>query len=370
MSDINSYKGPVYDQGSATISFIEIVHKVKVLVAYLRAKWLVIIFFGSLGAGIGLIYAFSKKPIFTAVLTFALEDDKNTSGGLSSALGLASSFGFDLGGGSGGGVFSGANLIELMKSRSLVEKALLSPIKVNHTTQSLASYYIEFNKLNKSWQEKPELKNIKFEPFPDRSKFTLQQDSILGKLYDEITAPTGLLTVSQKDKKIGIITIEVKSTDELFSKYFTESIVSVVSEFYIETKTRKAKYNYEILQKQTDSVRNELDMAINGVALANDNTYNLNPALNIKRTTSAKRQVDVQANTAILTQLVANLEMSKVTLRKETPLIQTIDSPILPLKMEKPGKLYSMIIGGLVSVFLYIFIILFSRVLLAALKEK
>jgi hypothetical protein len=42
--------------------------------------------------------------------------------------------------------------------------------------------------------------------------------------------------------------------------------------------------------------------------------------------------VDVQANTAILTEeLVKQTELAKVTLRKETPLIQIMNGPILPL---------------------------------------
>ena len=41
--------------------------------------------------------------------------------------------GIDLGT-SAGGAFSGANLIELMKSRKIVEKALLNPITVNGKT--------------------------------------------------------------------------------------------------------------------------------------------------------------------------------------------------------------------------------------------
>ena len=343
------------------ISVKEIFLKIKEYLFYLKTKWIIILVVCLLGSTSGLIYALSKKPIYTADLTFALDEDKGSSGGFAGALGLASTFGVDLGGVSGGGIFSGVNLIELMKSRTLIEKALLTPITVNNSEQSLATYYIEVNKLNKSWGENSELKNIEFKPFADRSKYTLQQDSILGKLYEQITGTLDILSVSQRDKKSNIITIEVRSTDELFSKYFAESIANVVSEYYIETKIRKAKYNYEVLQKQTDSIRNELNMAINDVAIANDNTYNLNPALNIKRTTSAKRQVDVQANTAILTQLVANLEMAKVTLRKETPLIQVIDKPILPLRKEKISKLYSLIIGGILAAFIYISIIIIRR---------
>jgi hypothetical protein len=42
--------------------------------------------------------------------------------------------------------------------------------------------------------------------------------------------------------------------------------------------------NLEILQHQTDSIRSVLNEAITGVAVATDNTFNLNPALNVRRT--------------------------------------------------------------------------------------
>jgi len=90
----------------------------------------------------------------------------------------------------------------------------------------------------------------------------------------------------------------------------------------------------DILVRQTNSIRGELNGEITGVAVANDNTFGLNPALNVKRVPSAKRQVDVQANTAILFEIVKQAELAKATLRKEIPLIQVIDKPILPLPKE------------------------------------
>jgi uncharacterized protein involved in exopolysaccharide biosynthesis len=138
--------------------------------------------------------------------------------------------------------------------------------------------------------------------------------------------------------------------------------VKNVSDFYIETKSKKARTNVAILQKQADSIRNELNQAITGVAVTSDNTYNLNPALNVNRVPSTKKQVDVQANTAILTQLVTNLELAKVTLMRETPLIQLIDRPTLPLKKEKPGKLKFLILGGLLAGFLAIVFLIIQRI--------
>ena len=68
------------------------------------------------------------------------------------------------------------------------------------------------------------------------------------------------------------------------------------------------------------------------VAIATDKLFNLNPSLLVNRIPSTKLQIEIQANTAILKQLVTNLESAKVNFRKETPLIQIIDTPILPLE--------------------------------------
>jgi len=43
-----------------------------------------------------------------------------------------------------------------------------------------------------------------------------------------------------------------------------------------------------------------------------------------------------------------------VTLRKETPLIQVIDRPILPLPKEKFGKAKGILMGGIVAGFLIV----------------
>jgi uncharacterized protein involved in exopolysaccharide biosynthesis len=342
------------------ISLKELILKIKEWYRFLLTKWVVIVAAGIIGGAIGVGYAFTQKATYTASLSFALEDEKSGGGGLSGALGLASSLGIDLGG-SAGGAFTGDNLLELMKSRNIVEKSLLNPITINGKTQSLAQYFINFNELNKDWDTKPLLKGIVFTPDADRSKFTLQQDSILGKIYETIAGSNGLLSVAQIDEKISIINIEVKSTNELFSKVFTESIAQEVSSYYIEIKSKKARQNMEILQHQTDSIRAELNGAITGVAAAADNTFGLNPAMMVRKTPGTRRQVDVQANTAILTQLVTNLEMAKVSLRKETPLIQIIDKPILPLKKEKQGKMIWLFLGCLIADFFVIFFLIIKR---------
>jgi uncharacterized protein involved in exopolysaccharide biosynthesis len=59
--------------------------------------------------------------------------------------------------------------------------------------------------------------------------------------------------------------------------------------------------------------------------------------------------------------LVKQTELAKVTLRKETPLIQVIDTPILPLKKEKFGKAKGIVLGGILAGFLVIMFLIFQR---------
>ena len=342
------------------ITLKELIEKGKEWFFYLLSQWKILFLMVVIGSSLGVAYSYIKKPIYTATLSFALEDEKS-GGGLGGAIGLASSLGLDLGGSGGGSVFAGANLTELFKSRSMVEQTLLTSVLAGIDTISLAEMYIRNEGWRDKWNDKPKFKDIQFIPNTDRKYFTRVHDSILGVVYSDLSK-NGLM-VAQKDKKVSIISIDVISTNELFAKYFSEALAKKVSDFYVDSKSKKSRLNMAILERQTDSIRRELNGAITGVAIANDNTFNLNPALNVRRAPSARRQVDVQANTAILTELVKQTELAKVTLRKETPLIQVVDRPILPLPKERFGKAKGIILGGILAGMLTVLVLVITRIL-------
>lgn len=314
------------------VNLKDIINNFQKWYVYLKSKLRVVLIFILFGLLICFTLFYTQKLKYSARLTFAMEEDKGVSGGLAGAAGIASQIGIDLGS-SGGSAFSSSNLMELMKSRLLIEKTLLDTITIDKKTKTLADYYAENEGLRKKWDKNPDLKNINFNNKLDRSYFTFQQDSLLKILYKRILSEN--VSVQSKDKKITIMTLEVVSSDQLFSKFFCENLAIETTKFYIETKTKKSKNNVEILQQQVDSLKKYLDEAISGVASATDKVYNLNPAFNINGSSSKKKQVNVQANTVVLTQLIAQLELAKINLRKETPLIQIIDRPILPLDDDK-----------------------------------
>ena len=353
---IGDYKILKMKQEKDEISIVKVFLQIKEWYAYIIPKWKRIFLIGLLGSVLGLTYSLIRKPVYIAELTYALEDGKTTTG-LGS---LASSFGFDMGGAGNTGAFSGINLMELFMSRSMVEKALLNPVEFEGKKMSLAELFIQEHKWRESWEDEKDLININFLPNSDRNLYTRAQDSILGEIYLNLRKKDFL--VIQKDEKVAIGTVITQSTNECFAHNFTLSLEKTVSSYYLESKSKKARENLKILEFQTDSVRNELNTSLTNVAIANDNTFGLNPAFNIKRVQSTKKQVDVQANSAILAELVKQTELAKVTLRKETPLIQVIDKPILPLQVDKVSKLKSILLGFILFSFFYIIRIIVKKI--------
>ncbi|WP_082911435.1 GumC domain-containing protein [Pedobacter psychrophilus] len=337
------------------ISLKELILKLQEWWKYILSKWIIILMAGIIGGALGFVYAWSKKPVYTAQTTFVLEEGES-GGGLGQYAGIASMMGVDLGGG-GGGIFKGDNILELYKSRRMIQETLLAVDTFNGKQQSLIERYIEFNKMRDGWNEKPNLKDIHFD---NLNNFNRTQDSVIGKLVE--TLNSGILEVTKPDKKLSIISVSVRYGDELFAKSLANNIVSKVNTFYINTKTKKSSENLAILQNQSDSVRRVLNSSIGGVAAAVDANPNLNPAFQTLRVASQRKQVDVQASGAIYQEIVKNLEMAKISLRNEKPLIQIIDEPVFPLKMEKLGKAKGIILGGIIFGFLTIFFLLSRKI--------
>ena len=315
---------------------------------YLISKWLVILVAGLIGACIGLAYTWAKKPVFVAATTFVLESGEG-GGGMGQYAGLASMVGIDLGGGSSG-IFQGDNIIELYKSRSMIEKSLLSEIQYEGKKQLLVERYVDVNQLRQAWSESPALKNFQFNAAPDEKSSRLQ-DSLISVIVSDINE--NYLKVEKPDKQLSIIMVEVQARDEFFAKVFNEQIVKNVNDFYVQTKTKKSLDNVAIIQQKTDSVRTVMNGAIYSAATIADATPNLNPTRQVQRVAPQQRsQVTVETNKAILSELVKNLEMSKIAVLKETPLIQIIDRPVFPLEMRKVSKAKGVVLGFILVAFL------------------
>ncbi|WP_346316638.1 hypothetical protein [Chitinophaga sp. YIM B06452] len=298
----------------------------------------------------------SKETRYVAALTFVLEDSKqNTLGAYS---GLASQFGLDLGGGGSNGIFSDDNIMEFLKSRLIIEKALLSPFTKDNRTLSLVDYYLEINGTRKAWGDNSAVKNLRYPVNSRRNTFTIQQDSVLNLVYEEIKNKR--LNITKSDKKSSFIIVECTTEDEIFSKVFTERLVKEAADFYVRTKTMRSKLAVDKLQLKADSLETLLNRKTYSVAASQD--MNLNPARSMAGVSTELASRDKLVLQTMYSEVIKNLELSRMSMAQETPVIQVVDTPILPLKKERFGKFRGLIIGGFIAGFLAVLWFLLRKI--------
>ena len=305
--------------------------------AYLwkRKAWILgIAFLFSIG---GYLKVKLARPVYSATLTFSLEQG----GGKSSMSGLASQFGFSLGG-DGGGMFSGENLLTLMKSRRLVEDVLLTPVNIGGDSILLVNQYVGgWPELKEAW-DSAGLYPLQTERFLDRT-----QDSALGVLYALITKKS--LAVSKQDEELSFVSVSYSGFDEAFTGAFVEQLAAQATAFYIESRTANNRANIDKLQRRVDSVTAELENAMVSAGRANDaNMFTVQSAAKVS---SLEKQMKVTMLTTLYGELVKNLELSKTMAAREEPLITIIDRPHYPLRVRESG-LKGAIMGGFIGGFL------------------
>lgn len=321
----------------------------------IKKKFLFILLISIIGSLIGLMCSVFDKPTYKASLNFVLEE--SSSSGLNAYAGIASQFGIDIGSSSGGGAFQGDNIIELFKSRLFIEKTLQTEYDLKKT---LADVYFEISDLRKRIvDENININGLSF------SKQTFLRDSILGLMYKEILLKN--LVVVRKDKKLSYIEVSFTSSDQIFSKKFTEGIVSAVTSFYKETKTQRSKSNVDKLEKRANELLAQLNNKTFEAASVVD--VNVNPT---KRVAIVPTELRVRDKTVLLTlytEVAKSLELARVSLMQETPIIQIVDSPILPLEKTKLRKITGLFFGG-VTAFIFAIIIVAIIGMTSFIKER
>lgn len=306
-----------------------------------------IIAISTIGLFIGLAASYIVRPQYKATLSFAVQEpDKG--GGLS---GLASQFGFSVG--SSSGAFGGENLYELLKSRFLIEKTLLLPVTINGKDNNLLNLYISTYGIDERCRksENEELRKLVFPLKQSRETFSRTQDSVFQIVCAGVTKN---LVAVKRNKKLSIGDVTYSSENEVLSKLFVENLMKETTDFYVEAKTKLGRTNYLKLLNQADSIKVEYERAVAARAGLADQTVN-----SVRQSSTVgliKKQTEIQILAGTYIEMKKNLELMKVNLDKEVPLIQIIDKPIFPLEKTKLGKIKSAFIGVVVAGFLSIFI--------------
>lgn len=145
---------------------------------------------------------------FIARITFFSEN--NNAGKLGGYAGIASQLGFDIGLG-GSDAFSGENIIEILKSKYILERALLLPSAPSSERLFIDDYFKNHKKFNVE---------TKFSSIANQRL----KDSLLNAVIEDIGKSQ--LTVDKLNNLSDIMYLDFKDNDEVFAKQL------IVNDYY------------------------------------------------------------------------------------------------------------------------------------------
>ena len=331
---------------------------------------------------VGLGYSFWKKPVYMARVNFVIEENKQNASGLFSA--LAGQVGMDLSSLSGmSGILAGDNVLELLKSPTLLKKVLITPYP-GDSVYNLASKYAEvygklqtYEKLIGGNFYHPVSKIVGDNNHPDSSIASQSgatppisslrseqegkgksrvKDSLLTVIATQIIEKE--LSVYKPDRKLSVFRLDLTTRDELLSQTIATKLLDQAANLYIQTKTKRLKLNVDRLQKKSDSIGALLNYRTE--ASANKDIINQNPSY-------VSTEVDVEISnrekgmlSIIYGDVNKSLDITRTALIQETPTIEIIDTPDLPLKKEEVKWYFAstlgLILGLLLSIIAYLWI--------------
>lgn len=328
------------NNASDEISLKELFQKAGEWWRYLKTQWWKIAIVGFIGGVIGFVYAGRQPVTYTARTSFVVEEAKSGASSLGGLASLAGQFGVDVGGGSGGGgLFSGDNILLYFKSLSLSREVLLSQYD-SSSEKSVADIYATVYKFKSGWEKNEKIGKINFPPRNLNRSYTRLQDSLLQRMIEGIIKSQ--LVVARTDKKAGFIDVSTTMENESLAKIYCERIVDLAVQKYVGIKTQRQKATVDKLQYRVDSIAALLrQKTVAGASLqTSSSTMDINPLYKTGNAVAVETTIrDKTMLATIFSSVTQNLEMAKFTLSQETPVIQIVDAPMLPLKKEKKSRL-------------------------------
>ncbi len=338
----------------------DMLDRMQVLWRLVIRKWWRVLIAAALGGGLALLFAFKQEVTYTAKLNFLVEEGSGGGGGLSA---LAGQFGFDLGGlGGGKGLLSSDNVMVYLKSRSLAKEVLMTAYD-SAGQLSLADVFAKVTYSSKKWKKKfPAVGEISF---PITGTTSRLQDSLLYEMAEKVNRK--YLIIDKPDKKASFVEVTASMPDEILSKLYCERLVGIATKRYVEGKVTIQQTNVNRLQRRADSLSALLFKRTYTAAAAQENVLDINPALKSALVAPEVAGRDKLLLTTLYGEVVKNLEISKVALTQETPTIQIIDRPDLPLIENNPNKLLFLLVGAVVGGCLFIVLLLIKAIMKGAL---
>jgi hypothetical protein len=327
-------------QNEEEITFKELIIKSKEYASEVKKKWYVPSLFALFLTAYLLYEAITTKPIYTATLTYMVnEPDKSGMGGLGSLLGAF---------GAGTVGKSSPDMInELSRSERIMNTALFNKFTIDGVNDLFANHFIRIYELHKTWKKDTtgldgfSFKNENFEAF------SRLENKALNQIHSVLIGKEGKF-VPSFDRKTGIMKMVFDSPNEMLSVFFTRTVFANLGDFYVNSTTERERLNYQTLKSQQDSVL--ALMKSKGQSAASFNDYQRGLLFESDKFKGQMLKQESQVAGAVYTELMKQFAVADYALRNNTPFISPIDLPKTPIEPTEKSKKMA-IIGGLIGGF-------------------
>lgn len=283
--------------------------------------------------------AFTRPVMYTARLTFMLNDDKG-GGGLASVLGQ---FGSLLG--SGSGEYQLEKILEIARSRRITSAALFQKTTLDGKEDYFANHVIRTQHLHEKWKKDSLLRDFVFQN-ADFVHFSRRENKALLALHGQMIGGEGvefpMLGTSLNDDT-GILTLSLRTRSEMLSIGLLDVLYQELSDFYIGKSIQREQETLDILAQKRDSIARALRRNDYSAAVFDDQNNNL--LLQSDRIPGKRLQRDNQLLTLMYGEAIKNAEVAEFALKSSAPFLTVIDVPIPPIKADPRGRAKALVLA-------------------------
>jgi hypothetical protein len=349
----NQYNSLPEDQ----FSFNDIVKKLVSFKNLIVRNWKILVFSIILGTVGGYLFEIltRKPPIYIAKIVFNMENGGGGSanGGLQD---LASAFGIGGANSSSAGLFSGDNFIELLKTKNLYNRAVMTRVNVFGKNYIFGNYYLEKSGILKDeLEEDVEMQTFKFKSDKYDSASTNEKSKV--RLVQNYLMP--YTVVANDSKKASFLSLSVTTRNDTLSYIWANLYLKIVTDFYKETKTVKTRELRDLIKHRVDSLKRELYRTQSQAARYADQ----NQQIIVQE--GLIEQQRLQTNSGQLQgmyfEAMKNLDNLNFSMAKESPLLSRIDDAELPISPEPDPTKKGLIIGSIIGLLLAIIYVAFKE---------
>ena len=337
-------------------SFNDIVKKLVSFKNLIVRNWKILILAIILGTAGGYLFErlTRKPPIYIAKIVFNMENGGGgNTGGLSD---LASAFGLSGVNTASAGLFSGDNFIELLKTKNLYNRALLTRVDVFGKNYIFGNYYLEKSGILKDELE-DDLSMQTFKFTHDKYDSASLSERTVVRLVQNYLMPNTI--VANDSKKASFLSLAVTSRNDTLSYLWANLYLKIVTDFYKETKTNKTRELRDLIKHRVDSLKRELYRTQAEAAKYADQ----NQQIIVQE--GLVQQQRLQSNSGQLQgmyfEAMKNLDNLNFSMAKETPLLTRIDDVELPISPEPDPTKKGIIIGSIIGLLLAIIYVAFKE---------